>query len=453
MTNAPGSLAEVPGIFADQKLIESAHNALSPKQIWSIADSTARVNIWHGSIRSGKTVASLIRWMAFVAQAGRGGELVVVGRTRESIARNVFGPLQDPDIVGPMASFVSYNSGAPTAKMFGRTVHVIGASDARAENVIRGLTLVGAYVDEITLLVEQFWTQLVGRMSAKGAQLFGTTNPDGPRHWFKVQVIDRAIELGYKVYHFTRHDNTFLERENPGYFDQIAAEFTGLWYRRFIMGEWVQAEGAVYEMWDEKHHLVEPGDIPKIDRLICIALDYGDTHPTRAYAVGIGKYEIAPGYFEDRLYTLAEYAPGKGTIGQHSLGFRQFIASCEKVWGTASILAVDPAAGSFKTQMYHDGVTVRNAHNKVLPGIRVVSALLAVRRLMVSTACKELVKQIPGYMWDAKATARGETAVIKKDDDEVDAWRYAVYTGRRYWRSRIPLSPARDDAPEADDEE
>lgn len=153
----------------------------SPRQVWSIVRATARANVWVGAIRSGKTIASFLAWPLFVHSAPTTGALVVVGRTRESVARNVFVPLQDRAIFGRFAMLVSYTAGAPTGTILGRTVHVLGASDARAEIVLRGLTVAGAYVDESTLVAEAFWTQLLGRMSVPGAQLFATTNPRRPR--------------------------------------------------------------------------------------------------------------------------------------------------------------------------------------------------------------------------------------------------------------------------------
>ncbi|MCI2424107.1 hypothetical protein MOQ72_42600 [Saccharopolyspora sp. K220] len=61
---------------------------LSPKQIDAIRHSTRRVTIYTGAIRSGKTIASLLRFLIYVADAPRGGQLVVVGRTRDSVARH-----------------------------------------------------------------------------------------------------------------------------------------------------------------------------------------------------------------------------------------------------------------------------------------------------------------------------------------------------------------------------
>lgn len=419
---------------------------LSPKQVWSIARATARVNVWSGSIRSGKTIASLIAWLLFIAHAPTSGALVVVGRTRESIARNVFVPLKDPELFGAIAHQVQYTAGAPTATVLGRTVHVLGASDARAEAVLRGLTVAGAYVDEATLVSEAFWTQLLGRMSVPGARLFATTNPDGPAHWFKRHVLDRAKELGYRAWRFRLTDNTHLD---PAYVAQITREYVGLWYRRFILGEWVQAAGAVYDTWDPARHVIPAGDLPAMDRVLGVGIDYGDTHHTRGYLLGLGP-DTRPGHTGGhRLYVLAEWAPSSATQGEQSARLRQWLARQPvEAWRTPEWVAVDSAAASFRNQLHHDGVPgVRNAHKAVLPGIRTVAGLLATDRLVVADTCTHLIERITGYAWDDKATARGEDAPVKADDDEVDALRYAVYTTRLDWRDLIPLAPAADTAP------
>lgn len=441
-------------------ITKAVEENLSLKQRLSITESfepnpngtMPKVCVWDGAVRSGKTISSLLAFVIFVTNAPRGGELVVVGRTRESIGRNVFGPLTDPDLYGPISKYITYTPGAPTAQIFGRKIHVLGASDVRSEMVLRGLTVAGAYVDEATLVAEPFWVQLLARLSVKNAQLFATTNPDGPAHWFNKSVIKRIKELGYKRYHFLLTDNEYLMRENPEYVEQLKLEYTGLWKKRFIDGLWVQAEGAIYDMWDEKLHTIKPGQIPEIERVYMVGLDFGTNHATRAYAIGIGKHWETG---RDVLYTLAEFAPAPHlTIGVQSQQFQQFLDDVTSKWSAPDWVAVDPAAAHFRAQLFEDGIqNVMGAHNKVEPGILTISALLATGQMYVSTDCTELIDHIPGYMWDPKATARGDTSPIKENDDEVDAWRYAVYTSRRFWRDRISVNPARENAPGADDEE
>lgn len=415
---------------------------LSPAQITSISQSKKRVNLWTGSIRSGKTIASLLSFLIFIGHAPRGGELVVIGRTRESIGRNLFGPLMDPSLFGVISQHIKYNTGAPTATVLGRTLHIIGASDARAEMVLRGLTVSGAYVDEATLISESFWTQLLGRMSVPGARLFATTNPDGPAHWLKKQAVDRAGELGYQLFQFKLADNTHLD---PAYIEQISREYTGLWHRRYILGEWVQAEGAVYEMWTPEQHVIAHSALPQMDRILAVGADYGDTHATRGYLLGMGRDKS--GVY--RLYVLDEWRPGKLTVGEHAKDLRRWMAEQPNPkWRSPEWLFVDPAAGSFKHQLFHDGMkNVANAGNAVLAGIRTISSLLATNRLLISDQCTELIEHMPGYMWDPKATALGEDKPIKADDDEVDAMRYAIYSTRALWRNLVPVIAATDTAP------
>ncbi|MFI6907216.1 hypothetical protein ACIBKY_38560 [Nonomuraea sp. NPDC050394] len=46
-------------------------------------------------MRSGKTIASLLRWLMYIATAPRGGSLVIVGQD-DTISRDMFEPLMDP---------------------------------------------------------------------------------------------------------------------------------------------------------------------------------------------------------------------------------------------------------------------------------------------------------------------------------------------------------------------
>ncbi|WP_344161667.1 PBSX family phage terminase large subunit [Nocardiopsis rhodophaea] len=409
---------------------------MSRRQVESVATSDGAVNIWDGSIRSGKTIASLLRWLMFVATAPRGGELVMIGRTRESIARNLFGPLQDPALFGPVAAHVHYTSGAPTATILGRRVHVIGASDAKAERVIRGMTVAGAYVDEITVVPEEFFTQLLGRMSVDGSRLFGSTNPDSPSHWLKLKFLDKLSALPHwRYWHFTMEDNPALSRQ---YIDQKRTEFTGLWYRRFISGEWVAAEGAIYSMWRPARHVVPWASLPPMRRLLAAGVDYGTTNATAAVLLGLSE--------GGRLYLVDEWRhdPRTGaprlTDGQLSGRLRSWLdephlpaqPEMRPEW-----VAVDPSAASMRLQLYRDGITAAAADNDVGRGISLVATLLAERRLLVADRCRGWISEVSGYSWDPDATEKGDDRPLKVADHSLDAGRYAVATTEALWRPHL----------------
>ncbi len=401
---------------------------LSRKQMRSVAQATARICIWHGAVRSGKTVASLLAFLLAVAEAPPSGLIIVCGRSLQTIERNCLEPLQDEALFGPVARQIRHTRGATTATVLGRTVHLIGASDARAEGRLRGLTACLAYVDEATLLPEGFWTQLLARLSTPRAKLLATTNPDSPRHWLKTGYLDRAAELDLRAWHFRLDDNPSLSR---AYVASLAAEYVGLWKRRMIDGAWCVAEGAIYDMYDEQRHVVDT--LPPMRRLWC-AVDYGTTNPFAALLLGLGA--------DDRLYVVSEWrhdsraARRQMTDAQYSAALRRWLAeqNAEPEW-----TFVDPSAASFSTQLWTDGHEgTAKARNDVLDGIRSVSTALDSGLLYVHRSCEGLLGELPAYAWDPAASAKGEDRPIKRDDHSADALRYAVHSTAHEWRHLIP---------------
>lgn len=415
---------------------------LSPKQERSIAHATARINIWAGSVRSGKTIASLLRFLMFVATAPRGGQIVVIGKTLDTVARNVFGPLCDPAVTGPAASLIKYTRGASTAVILGRQVEVITANDARAEGRLRGLTAVCAYVDEATLIPEAFWNQLLARLSVRGAKLFATTNPDNPGHWLRKKFIARQGELNLRHWHFTLDDNPGLDTE---YVESLKREYVGLWYKRFIEGRWVQAEGAVYDMWDPDRHVIDV--LPPMSRWIGLGVDYGTVNPFAGLLLGIGQQPTGDDQ-KPRLYLAGEYrydsraARRQLTDAEYSQRLRTWLDEFQvphtELRGVRpEWIVVDPSAASFVQQLAHESLSPALADNSVLDGIRLVSSLLASGRLLVHRSCTGWIDEIGGYAWDDKAAERGEDKPIKADDHSLDAGRYVIKTTEFAWRSQL----------------
>jgi PBSX family phage terminase large subunit len=403
---------------------------LSRKQLRSIGQATARINLWHGSVRSGKTIASLLAFVIAVATAGPSGLIIVCGRSLQTIERNVLEPLQDRALFGPLARHVVHTRGATTATILGRTVHLIGAADARAEGRLRGLTAQLAYVDEATLLPEGFWTQLLARLSVPGARLYATTNPDSPRHWLKTGYIDRRHELNLRAWHFRLADNPSL---SPEYVADLTAEYVGLWRKRMIEGAWCVAEGAIYDMWDESRHVVS--ELPDMRRHL-LGIDYGTTNPFAAVLLGEG--------VDDRLYVVGEWRHDSRathrsmTDAQYSAALRKWLAA---LGVTPEWTFVDPSAASFSTQLWQDGHPgLARASNEVADGIRSVSSLLAAGRLLVHESAEGLLGELPGYSWDPKATERGEDAPLKVDDHSADALRYVIHSTAHEWRHLLTLA-------------
>jgi PBSX family phage terminase large subunit len=408
---------------------------LSPKQRRSIVealDGAARTLIWHGAVRSGKTLASVIAWLEYV-RTGPSGKLLMVGKTRETLTRNILDPLAEW-----APGSIQYTRGATTAVILGRQVEVEGANDAKAEGRIRGMTLAGAYVDEASLVPEGFWRMLLTRLSVPGARLFATTNPDAPRHWIKTDFIDLAGQLRLAAWHFILDDNPGLD---PDYRAALEAEFTGLWRKRFVLGLWVLAEGAIYDMWDETRHVVSR--LPEMVGRWWVGCDYGTTAPFAALLLGVGRERDGT----ERLFVCDEWrwdsarAMRQKTDREYSDALREWLVTAgARVLGqpdrevTPTWVAVDPSAASFKVQLRRDRTPgVMDADNEVLAGIRTVSSLLATDRLRVHERCEGLREEAPGYVWDPDKAEVGIDEPVKLDDHSLDALRYGVMAARPAW--------------------
>jgi PBSX family phage terminase large subunit len=408
------------------------------KQRQSVELATARLNIWDGSVRSSKTISSLLKWTRFVRTAPA-GPLLMTGKTERTLKRNIIDPLVE--MLGEKRC--KHVVGAGELHLLGRTIYTAGAHDEGSVDKIRGLSLVGAYGDELSTMPESFFRMLTTRLSIPGAQFFGTTNPDGPQHWLKVGFLDRARThldidgqlhysedphaLNLNRFSFQLRDNPNLTRE---YIEAVSSEHTGLYYRRLILGEWCLAEGVVYEVWDPAKHVVQ--DLPEIAQWLCLALDYGTTNPFHALLIGLG--------VDGRLYVGHEWRwdskkqKGSLTDAEYSERLRAWAAG---LGITARYVIVDPSAASFRAQLHRDGISSVLADNEVVDGIRDVASLLATRRLLVHVRCKELIKEIPGYAWDPKASEKGEDKPLKVLDHGVDALRYGIRTTRNVWQHQL----------------
>lgn len=424
---------------------ERLTSLLSRKQIRSIAEAESRINVWAGAVRSGKTVSSLLRWLIYVAQAPP-GELVVVAKTSQTAMRNVFAPLQDYAVFGDLASQTRYTPGAASGTILGRRVWVIGANDTRAETRLRGLTAAGAYVDEVSLVSEEFFSQLLARMSVPGAKLFATTNPDNPAHWLRRNYLLREHELDLRQWHFILDDNPSLD---DAYKDSIKAENVGLWYRRRVLGEWCAAEGAIYDMWDPDVHVVDI--IPPVTSWLGIGLDYGTSNPTAALLLGLSSRGGGENGTHPCLFLVDEFRwdsrqrhrqltdvelSGKLRDWLHTVRFPG-----TRLHGPVpQYLIIDPSAASLKVQCHQDGWNVADADNSVLDGIRLVSSLLARRYLKVSRSCQGWIDEIGGYSWDDRAALLGVDKPVKADDHSLDAGRYVTKSSQGLWYSQVQLA-------------
>lgn len=386
---------------------------LSPKQKTSLRESNARLNVWEGAVRSGKTFSCLLRWLKFVLK-GPAGELMICGRTEDSIVRNIIRPLEK--MVG---SDLVYMPGKREVRLWNKIIYVVGANDERAAWKIQGATLAGALVDEITILPESFFKMLLSRLSISGAQLFGTTNPDSPFHWFKTQYLDRLEYPQLSVFKFLIDDNPSLDKD---FVENLKREYTGLWYERYIEGKWVLADGTVFDFFNKDIHTIDypPGAAENY----IVGIDYGTTNPTAFSLIGRSSKTFPNLWLEKEYYWDSKKELKQKTDTEYAQDLKKFIEGYN-----VRCIYLDPSAVSFRIELLREGFSgIIEADNDVLSGIRFHSKLLNNGTFKICRSCKNAMHEYANYRWDTKASARGEDKPVKDHDHMMDSIRYALYT-------------------------
>lgn len=383
----------------------------SPLQRKSFKEANAKINIWEGAVRSGKTYISLWRFLTELSE-GPEGEYVMIARTYDSFKRNVL-----PELTSMIGADNKYYKGNRELNIWGKTIHVIGADDERAESKIRGPTFSGAYVDELTIIPESVFRMLISRCAMRGAKIFGTTNPDSPYHWLKRDFLSGNPDV--KSWKFGLDDNPQLPEEDKEY---LKRQYKGLWYQRFIEGKWVQAEGSVYDFFDEKLHVIDFA--PSYTSSYIVGVDYGTTNPCAFVLIGHDPNRFPNFWVESEYYFDSRAQQRQKTDTEYADDFKKFIEG-----RPINAIYLDPTAVSFRIELQKQGIlNLYEAENSVLDGIRFVSKLLNNGTLKVCRSCKNVIKEFQSYVWDDKSALTGIDKPKKVNDHALDAIRYALFT-------------------------
>jgi PBSX family phage terminase large subunit len=365
-------------------------------------------------VRSGKTHSNLITFAAF-CRSGPRGRLGIFGKTERTVKENVILPL----IEGLPNGAVKHTQGMGEVSIMGRNCRIFTANDARAVEKVQGSTLAGGYMNEATLYPEELFNMAISRsLTISNAKWFLDCNPDSPYHWLNERFIEGGHPASYfKDWHFQIADNPILPAANVEMLKVLYGGPGTLFYRRYIDGEWVMAEGAIYDMFDPSVHVVH--ELPQSFERYAVGVDYATATVTTFLLLGLsgGVWYVIKEYYYDAVKRGIQQ-----TDAQFSADYLQWIEDIDPL-----SVDVDPSAASFKLQLRRDGVRrVYDADNDVIPGIRKVSNALHSGRLKIHVSCINLVKQMSTYAWDEKAQERGEDKPLKVDDHAPDALRYAM---------------------------
>lgn len=375
-----------------------------------------------GAIRSGKTLSMSLSFALWAMSTFNGQNFGMCGKTIGSFRRNVLIWLKlmlksrGYKVVDHRADNLVVISKGDVENNF----YIFGGKDESSQDLIQGITLAGVFFDEVALMPESFVNQATARCSIDGSKFWFNCNPDGPYHWFKCNWIDKRKEKKLLYLHFTMDDNLSL---SEGIKVRYRSRYTGVFFKRYILGLWCMAEGIIYDMFDTKRHVKPITEIAYklLDGSRYVSIDYGTQNATAMLLWNKGVdgiwYCIREYYYsgreEKKQKTDAEYAD-----------------DLEKWLDGTKIkaLIVDPSAASFIAELRKRGYKVIKAKNDVEDGIRLVGTKLNLGKIIFSSFCINTIKEFASYVWDEKAAERGEDKPVKENDHAMDAVRYFVYT-------------------------
>lgn len=370
--------------------------------------------ICDGAVRSGKTFVMGISFIAWAFYRFSDASFAICSKTIRSARRNVVSPILS--VLGELGFKVEEKLSSNLLLIsYGQRVnrfYLFGGKDEASASLIQGMTLSGVLLDEVALMPRSFVEQALARCSVSDSKFWFNCNPEYPAHWFYQEWIKRADEKNALYLHFTMKDNPSLSRKTVERYRRL---YSGTFYRRFIKGEWVELEGAVYPFMASEDAFWEIPSPPFED--YCVSCDYGTVNPA---SFGLWGKKGEAWYRIDEYYYSSKREGAQRTDEEH---YRALI----KLIGDRRVrrVVVDPSAASFIELIRRKGeLYVIPAKNSVTDGVRQVSTALKEGRVRICKNCVDSVREFSLYRWAQK----GDDIPVKENDHAMDDIRYFVTT-------------------------
>lgn len=398
-----------------------SYQGFSPKQktamTWWMPGSqheTCEALVCDGAVRSGKTLAMGMGFFLWAQLSFDQQKFALCGKTIAALRRNVLSEVL-PKLGGLGAVWKEKRTeNKLTLRFAGHTneFYIFGGRDESSAGLIQGMTLAGVLMDEVVLMPKSFVEQACARCSVTGSRLWFNCNPAGPSHWFYKQWILEGEKRNCLHLHFTMEDNPSLTRKIRQRYQRL---YSGVFYRRFVLGEWAQAEGRVYDFFEpEMAKPVPPGAFDQW----YISCDYGTVNPT---SMGLWGRQGGVWYRVKEFYYNSRKQMRQMTDGEYEQAMKD-LAGDRRV--TAVI--VDPSAASFIQLLRQKGWRVQKARNDVLSGIRATAEKLKSGEIVLCDGCADCLREMDEYVWDLRDGVKDR--VKKEHDHAMDDMRYFVAT-------------------------
>lgn len=398
-----------------------SYSGFSPKQktaiCWWIPGSAHQGKeaiICDGAVRSGKTLAMGLGFFLWAMTCFNGRRFALCGKTIAALRRNVLSEIlpRMGELGAKWKEKRTENLVILELRGHRNEFYIFGGRDESSASLIQGMTLAGVLMDEVALMPKSFVEQACARCSVEGSRMWFNCNPAGPSHWFYRQWILEAEERNALHLHFTMEDNPSLSEGIRRRYQRL---YSGVFYRRFILGQWAQAEGRVYDFFEPEMVKTAPDGTYEKWYISC---DYGTVNPT-----SMGLWGLCGGVW----YRVKEfYFNSRTQMRQMTDG--EYAQALEKLAGGRRISAVivDPSAASFIQLLRQQGWTVKQAKNDVISGIRATAQMLKSGKIVICDGCADCLREMEEYVWDLRSGVGDK--VKKENDHAMDDMRYFVAT-------------------------
>lgn len=405
----------------------------------------AKYTILEGAVRSSKSYTANLLAIKYI-QTIPACDILISGYTISSVARNVVSEWKeiiDPNNRGVFKSHKTDKDDFMTINWRGlknKKFYIRGGGTESDFKQIQGSTFGFWYADEATQHVESFINMAISRLSLDYSKAIWTLNPDTPYHFLKKRFIDDETlyelrENGtqlFQKFHYTLYDNASLSQLM---IDEYEAQFTGMFYSRYVLGQWTLAEGIIYDGFNDEDHIYHGTELPTI-RQWYVAVDYGTQNPCTFLLFG----EAWDNVTRHKSYWLeAEYwysgrdSREQKTDEQYCIDMEDWLEDIGDI--KPGIIYVDPSAASFILALTNHGFPAQGADNNVDDGIRLQAEMLASGDYKINRMCVNTIKEYAMYSWDQKAAERsGKDTPLKINDHTKDAERY-------FFNTRIGFKP------------
>lgn len=279
-------------------------------------------------------------------------------------------------------------------------------------NVLEGMTLRWAWLDEAGQMKLDAWVNIQGRLSILQGKLFITTTPY-TLNWLFTDFYEQAKKgtAEYKVVQFKSSDNPYFPKEE---YERVKGTMDARTFRRRYDGLFEKMEGLVYDDLGTAD-IVEPKKLNFKE--VIAGVDWGFNHPAAIAIIGITN--------DNEYYLIDEYYKSGKTTSE-------IIEKCNyfKDIYKVRFWYPDSAEPDRLEEMKRAGLHPREVNKNsgsIIKGIDCIRNLIRQNRFKIFNTCIYTQEEFSLYAYPEEGIGKDEEP-IKENDHLMDAIRYAIYT-------------------------